>query len=1011
MLDTIRKKSREGPMRLLSSAVLVVAAVLGAIATSCQAAGVIIGPLCLDGVASTSHPELATDTATGRWTPHEYRLTGANGRLLVFGKPIPEAVALETCADTEKRVALLGLKPILAGRLSALKLTAAIFAGAPKNRVQIDKDAFSATLVSVERGTHPLLGGTIDFSGSKAWIGTTARVLSQSDGIEGEVSVEVWNRTIQGVLVALPGGSEYRANLRPRDAGNETVRLDLASGVARLWGGDLVGTPSVARQADWALTSVAAQDIKATAATVQVMASGGAADLTLAGIKGTAGSFDIPTNSLSWHFQNVDLSIASLTSSASQSPEALTASTATLRNASIKAVTGSLATTSGEFLRGPVTLDSTLLTPATIKATSAWKQPTSDALSPVFADKVVQLLQFAVDGGRDSPSTTVQMDTEGISIGGIGVARSLHLASGSAPAALEVVLPVEIKVPATGGSVKVTNHNQEVLLTGRLDKLLLSGQIVIPLTALDKTRLEVPKDKFQLSMGLAVAVSPFLAGGKPSFGDSALAFSNRTDLVVGKLSSGDVLARTDIFLLANPVLQVGDNAAPSSLAADLKADGGAVLLYDMAGGKMILAQAKLRIPNASFGLAGPAPHILDVAGDQITEPKVSLDEMLIEVDVIPPSRVATGHLKNLQVAASDFKRVRQSGEAKGPTYSGHLKAPFQVNAVTAAQVVLSDKIVLQQVEVSGVKLDLDSANADFGDGTSITGGSIALAIDKVAEVKQDDRIHRVWMNGHLAVSGNASLHASDFALNGNVPVSLTMTVSGPEESLSGSGSMSVGAFSGNARSPLHIGFKCANGTDLEVPLEYNFASGGGALTATFDHGDLAANGVIAPMGVDAHTVGVGHGCDGPKKKFVVVPAQHGWTEGICTQLWPPKAWSCRWEWSTPEISLGYHIRLDIQFANLAIGMTNPRMFVRKGRTAYCNVGVVQTVAPLIVGGFSPQIDTPFGGDGEKLVNAIIAANFEAPQTMVTSSIVAGAGWLVSSVGTPLGNLLCIGKPL
>ena len=992
------------------ASVLAVAAAAIVWATPGRAAGVIIGPLCLDGVVSTAHPERATPTATGRWVPHEYRLSGA-GRLVVFDKPIPESDALETCAETEARVAALGLKATLAGRLSALKLSASLFTGTPSNRVQIDRDAFSATLVAVEKGAHPLLGGTIDFSGSKAWIGSSARVVSQADGIEGEFWVEVWNRTIQNVLVALPGGSSYRADLRPRNVDNETLRLDLASGVARLWNADLSGTPAPAQDGDWALSSVAAQGVKATATTLQVRASGGAAEMALLGIKGTADTFEILTQALSWHLSGADMTIDALSASATQKADSLAAAAATLRNAAIKSAAGSLTATGGELVKGPVALNASLINATTVKAASAWKQPTSDPLSPMFPPSAISLLQLSTDGGRDSPSTALQMETTGVTIGGLGIERALRLVSGSSSGTLEIVLPVDIKVPATGGSVKLTDQGHELLLTGRLDKLQLTGRLVIPLTALDKTRLEVPKSAFQLSVGAAVAVSPFIAGAKPNFGSGALAFSNFSDLVVARQSTGVVLAHTDLLLLTNPVLQLGELASRATLAVDLRTDAGATLLYDLAQGRMVVGQAKLRLSDTSFALAGPAPHVLDISGDQITEPRITLGELLIDVDLIPPARAATARLANLDVSAEDIRHVRPPGESKGPAYRGHLSGPFHVGTINAAQLAWSDRIVFQQIEVGDVRFGLDRASAEFGDGTSVADGTIALALDKVAETKVGEQTRRVWTNGRLGVSGDLSLNGPDFALNGRVPVSLSVNVSGREDALAGSGSMKVDAFSGNARSRLQLDFKCDNGAKLEIPMEYNFASGGGTLDARFDSGELSANGSIAAIAADAHTVGVGHGCNGPKDKFVVAAAQRGWTDGICTQVFPPKAWACRWEWSTPEVSFGYHIRLDIQFAHLATAMTNPRMFVRPGRTSFCNVGVVQTVAPVIAGGFAPQIDTAFGGSGEEFVNAIIAANFEAPQTMVASGIANGAGWLASSTATPLGNLLCIGKPL
>ena len=79
------------------------------------------------------------------------------------------------------------------------------------------------------------------------------------------------------------------------------------------------------------------------------------------------------------------------------------------------------------------------------------------------------------------------------------------------------------------------------------------------------------------------------------------------------------------------------------------------------------------------------------------------------------------------------------------------------------------------------------------------------------------------------------------------------------------------------------------------------------------------------------------------------------------------------------------------------------------KVAFCNVGAGAIGTITFVGGYSPQIETPFGGDGEKLVNAIIAANFIVPQTLIGTSLLNGVGWLASLGATVGGNLMCIGK--
>jgi len=170
---------------------------------------------------------------------------------------------------------------------------------------------------------------------------------------------------------------------------------------------------------------------------------------------------------------------------------------------------------------------------------------------------------------------------------------------------------------------------------------------------------------------------------------------------------------------------------------------------------------------------------------------------------------------------------------------------------------------------------------------------------------------------------------------------------------------------------------------------------------------LAVAGVLKPFGFDVHTVGDGAGCNSPSEELVVASAQSGWTWGLCSKNL--EVYRCKWEWSTPKIAFNYNIRLDVKHLNAPVVMTNPRLFYRDGKVAFCNVGAAAIGAITFVGGYSPQIETPFGGDGEKLVNAMIAANFIVPQTLIGTSLLNGVGWLASLGATVGGNLMCIGK--
>jgi hypothetical protein len=164
---------------------------------------------------------------------------------------------------------------------------------------------------------------------------------------------------------------------------------------------------------------------------------------------------------------------------------------------------------------------------------------------------------------------------------------------------------------------------------------------------------------------------------------------------------------------------------------------------------------------------------------------------------------------------------------------------------------------------------------------------------------------------------------------------------------------------------------------------------------------------INPVAVVMHTKG-NASCNNKSQKIVLAPAARGWTWGICSRAWPPKVWRCKWKWSTPEISFRYHIQLAIRFANINAVLTNPRIYLLpNGKQNICNAGAIAMTPGPIIGGYSPQIDTHLP-EADRIVNAILAASFEAPQSLLATSIVTSASWLVSGVGS-IAPELCLGE--
>jgi len=981
------------------------------LAQAAGAAGAIVGPLCLDGAKGTLRPSEATVAGSGRWTPMDFGIeNGAPApRIAIFTKPIPESQTLETCEQTEARMLAIGVRPLLAGRMTALQLRAHIFDGPAGNRVQIDPGALKATLISVDAGEHAVVGGTLRFKGSRLWVTSRKTVLTSKDGIEGVFEVEAWDRTIAGAKFTLPGGTEYRADLSPRNRGNLTVDIDLASGAASLQEGDLAGRPAAAPAAGPVqLDVLELKEAALAVAAVRVVAGRGVAQVTLEDLKGKAASARIPGSRLQWASSAVDVAAASLQAPAAQELGGLVLGAAVLRKLTLSGESlQALAQSDQAVATGRGTLSAELLSARQLDLKGSWPAPASTALAAIFPDGKVAPFVLALSGAQEAPLAAMQVGASVMALGGLELQRPTTLSTAPIPLDVGVRLPVDISVPAAKGKVEFRDKDRAVALQGSLDALELHGSLLLRLDDLAQSLLEVGRDRFQMKFGAAVATTPFLAGTRPNFVSVGIEVTNLTDLVVSKSHKGQLLLNTGIVALGEPVFKVGEGGSASKASLTLTSEGDVRLLYGLEDSRISLAQGKFRVRDARFKLLGPAPHVLDLNGDLISEPELEIAELLLEVDKLGPIALGRGRMDKLKVSAQSLERRRKADQPKALSYAGRVAPPLEVDSLVATQLNIDDEVALSGLDLQGLRFGLADAHFGFGTDASLERAAVALSAERLRQVQVGDQKANFFTNVVLAIDGKMQLSGPDFSVNEGIGTKLRLRAGGPESSLSGNGNLDIGDFTGHARSHLAIDFKCKNSDKLQVPIEFNFGLAGASFGATLREGVLSAEGDLKPFGFDVHTVGAGEGCNSPREELVVVPTQSGWTWGVCSK--GLEIYKCKWEWSTPKIAFDYNIRLDVKHLNAAVVMTNPHLFYRNGKAAFCNVGVAAIGATTFVGGYSPQIETPFGGDGEKLVNAIIAASFVAPQSLIGTSLLTGAGWLVSLGATVGGNLMCIGK--
>jgi hypothetical protein len=385
----------------------------------------------------------------------------------------------------------------------------------------------------------------------------------------------------------------------------------------------------------------------------------------------------------------------------------------------------------------------------------------------------------------------------------------------------------------------------------------------------------------------------------------------------------------------------------------------------------------------------------------VTDPRFTVARIAIDYDAVQEPRIGTALMEHVLVNGSHVDHNRDPAKPKEIVYHATPARPLTIDRIAAAHVELESALVIEVIGIEGIDIALKDAHVELGAGMKLDDGELGLSGSAVRQVKVANL--QVTQFDHIRVRARGVFDPGEAVnINGGAKFALDVTVSGIANELSGSGTGTLDALTGSKQTKAKVGFACEHSDGINVPLEYDFAVGGVSLAVDFISGSVQAKAEIGPLALAVHSTS-GDECVTEVKHWVVV--SKGWTWGICTQLLPPKAWRCRWE--TPELSFNYRIKFAIRLAVGALVITRPLIYLDDNRLRICNLGIVQTTGLGIAGGYSPQIVTPFGGDGEKIINAFISTAFELPQTLVASSIASGAGWLISGVATPLGNAMCL----
>jgi hypothetical protein len=969
-----------------------------------QRAGVAIGCFCIDGVRGQRHPNAAVPTPEGTWIPWTYSYTktprSAAARLFIFDRAIPPTEALLSCDDVAAEAKAAGARLLVAGTLNKLKLSARVFeATSGENRFQVDERELDAELGRVVSGAHRIGGGMMSLAGAKLWVTNPSRLLALAQKMTGTVEIEAWNRTIVDATLRLPGDSALTATLSPIDPDREnvTIRVDTATGVAQLWRGRLEGVPAQSL-AGVNLTAggVALENANLAVRRVMVLADAGHLTSTLADANGTATIATLARSSVKTTFTNPAVQWKRADGSADQSPDDFKLAELSLADALFRTEAAEVRTSTDVVaLTGAAEATFARLTTAVATGKVHWTRPEVPALPFLLPAAAVDKIDMDIAGNLDTPRLRGSAVATRFAIGPIEVANALAIPFDLTGGNAEARFPLRFSFGPVGAGVTVRDQDQTAAITAMLTKADLDGAVVLKWPELRQSHLDVDPDRFHLVLSNTVATKPLLAGTAPAFGSASVAVVNSTAISAGETSTGVLKLTTDVLILGQPILRVGDKGHESPSTLTLTANGSAAARYDIANGKMALLRGKFLATDVEFALLDPA-GALDLSGTVVTSPRVKFHELSIDIDEEQQPKKSQAALRALSITAARVARPRSPEHPKEVTWDAIPARPLSIDLIEASKTSISDAVEMKQITVRGLDVVVQDGSVQFGEGFHVNQAGLTLKARSIASVDDGGDPTYEFDDASFSVGGRLST-TGQVHINGDTGFELGINVSGKSNRLNGSGTAKVGVFTGSDVTTLPITTVCT----LNLPVELNFVAGGVDLNVSVSDGNFEGDGNLGTLDLLLHSTS-GASCDTASKEFVIAQEKKYSTTGICCCFH-----TCEWSVTTPKVAFNYHEHFHIDALGTTAVLSNPRVHLGAGTLNVCNAGAISLGAPTgAIGAVSPAIETGYPG-ADAIINGIIDVTATVIESTTANVITNTATFFVSSLATGAGNLLCL----
>lgn len=998
------------------------------------AADISLGPLCVTGVQERADPTDLSFSNGHQWmrVVHTYKApkSGSKASLVLFSKPVPQDPdSPPDCTKLRETAKANDIGVTLEGLIESLDMRSRVGSGVLGNRLWIDPDgSFTLTMKKVNSGLQPVGGGALQLQGSYLWIRRVGAILSTPDSISGTIEVEAYNRSIDGAKLSLPGGGSALATLKLRNPDRENLflRLNLSNGEAQIWRADMVASNVRVAGPSMTISALQLGQFTATASTMRIKASNGVLTGTMEEVEGEADRLVATKEHVTFEADDVSFFNTNISGEIKQE----------LSNFSWKALSASgfnaessetmMAVKQNVLVEGAAIAKFSKISSSEIDGSVEWIRPKIANVPLSIPEGQGKRFRILLSGRSGGTEVAGFLSAEAFRISGIEVNRDVALSFVSGPSSAVVDIPIDINAPGLAGEIKLHDLDQSIFLKAALAGFHLKANLFLDLDdPVEGSRLEILPGGLSAGLSNTVSLEPWLAGTKPGFGRFGVTISNSEQIVIRKTNpTGTLEFNAGVIALAEPILRIGEGAEKRRSSITLNSIGNALFSYGVNDRKMVMQKVRFEVRDLFFHMLDSGGTI-DLGGTSITEPKVSMKNL--SIDINRKSDFQVMRAEEIRVEGENFTRNRT---VKTETaFSGEQSSPFAIGRLTGVPEFNDTSITVREIVVDNLSFALKNASLTLGESLSLRNSVISLSANRIQSIDEiqkntdgsdllDDkgnviRKRREYFT-NVKINASGTLRESEFSdsMQLDVPpdvIDLHLEASGRSDLLNGSGGVRISPFSGRYKGNVEFEFACKGGGHPIAPTETRFTTGGTPfepLGVEVKDGKFGIEGTLVGLNI-SYKGDTQVECDSESEKYVISPKQEWWTWGICP-TWSEPFRKCKWSTVVPEVSVGYHLRFGYYGLAGQATIGAPVMSIKNGETKFCFAPPV-VLNPLVIAmGISPQVEFSGAnpGDVEKVLNGIIHTALVPVESAFLTSVGNTAALAVgSTLTTPAGALL------